>query len=128
MRIDHLALFVRDLEKIREFYETYFSAKSNARYYNPTTGLEIYFLSFPDGDTRLEIMSRPDLQDRTMNDTECGYIHFAVSVGSREEVDLLTKRLSDDGYEINRFPRVTGDGYYESVVMDPEGNRIEIVG
>jgi len=128
MRMDHVALFVRDLKKTRDFYMKYFSATSNQRYYNPVSGLETYFLTFPEGDARLEIMARPDILSRAMNETDAGYIHFAVSVGSREEVDHLTSLLSEDGYTVCRLPRVTGDGYYESVVKDPEGNQIEIVG
>ena len=125
MKIDHIALYVKDLEVSKSFYETYFDAKPNQLYHNPKTGLHTYFLSFDSG-TRLEIMWRPNLSkrlDRVMNE---GLIHFAFSVGSKEAVDTLTQKIIDAGYECFSAPRTTGDGYYESVVLDPDGNMIEI--
>ena len=125
MKIDHIALYVKDLEVSKSFYETYFGAKSNELYHNPKTGLHTYFLSFDSG-TRLEIMWRPNLSkrlDRVMNE---GLIHFAFSVGSKEAVDTLTQKIIAAGYECFSAPRTTGDGYYESVVLDPDGNMIEI--
>lgn len=125
MKIDHIALYVKDLEVSKSFYETYFRAKPNQLYHNPKTGLHIYFLSFDSG-TRLEIMWRPNLSkrlDRVMNE---GLIHFAFSVGSKEAVDTLTQKIIAAGYECFSAPRTTGDGYYESVVLDPDSNMIEI--
>lgn len=125
MKIEHIALYVTDLEATKTFYEVYFSANSNDKYHNPTTGLETYFLSFEEG-SRLELMTRPDMvsQDKPLFRT--GITHLAFSTGSKELVDQLTHRLKNDGYEVISGPRTTGDGYYESCVLDPEGNQIEI--
>lgn len=125
MRIDHLAMYVNDLEGMRSFYERYFGAVSNTKYHNPQTGLETYFLSFTDG-ARLEIMRRPDVIPQNRPDGRTGYIHLAIALGSKDEVDRLTRQLEADGYPVHSGPRTTGDGYYESVVEDPEGNRIEL--
>ena len=126
MKINHTALYVNDLEKTRTFYEEYFDAKSNKMYHNPRTGLQTYFLEF-DGGNRLEIMTKGDLHSIKKEVNNIGYIHIAFSAGSRDKVDKLTKRLENDGYKILSQPRITGDGYYESCVMDPENNQIEIV-
>lgn len=129
MRIDHLALWTFDLERIRLFYEKYFDAKAGPKYFNPKKNFESYFLSFKDG-CRLEIMQMPGiipLEHGDFRDTQhTGLIHFAVAVGDKSNVDTLTEKLRIDGYEIVGEPRLTGDGYYESVVLDPDGNRIEI--
>ncbi len=125
MRIEHIALYVRDLERAKTFFETYFSAKANGGYQNPRTNLRTYFLTFSDG-ARLELMHRPDLAERQPGLLDTGYIHLAFSVGSKAEVDRLTKSLAAAGYAILSGPRVTGDGYYESCVLGPEGNQIEI--
>lgn len=128
MLIEHLAIWVRDLERMRTFYETYFGATANDRYVNPTKQFASYFLSFPDGGPRLELMQMPGVPD-SKNDALTqflGLIHFAVSVGSEAAVDALTERLRTGGYPVVGEPRRTGDGYYESVVLDPEQNRIEI--
>lgn len=127
MKIEHLAIWVKDLEGMRNFYETYFKAKSNQKYRNDKKKFESYFLSFTEG-PRLELMNRPDIPDN-VNDLVkeyIGIIHFAVSVGSKEMVDSLTERLRTDGYSIVGEPRWTGDGYYESVILDPERNRVEV--
>lgn len=126
MKINHLAIYTKDLEKSKEFYEKYFNAKSNEKYHNPKTGLQTYFLSFPDSDVRLEIMTRPELSEREDKVMNCGFIHVAFSVGNKENVDSLTKRLVEDGFECLSGPRTTGDGYYESVVVDLDGNLLEI--
>ncbi len=126
MKIHHAALFTMDLEKMRSFYETYFGAQSGAKYCNPKTGLETYFLSFDD-DTRLEIMTRPDLQSSGDDTPRAGWAHLAFGAGSKEGVNNLTERLACDGFQIFSAPRTTGDGYYESCVSDPDGNRVEIV-
>ena len=125
MKIEHAAMYVNDLERVRDFFVRYFDAVSNDGYHNIKTGFRSYFLSFSDG-ARLEIMNRPDMSDGDKDVMHTGYIHLAFSTGSREKVDKLTKKLKDDGYEILSGPRTTGDGYYESCVLGPEGNQIEI--
>lgn len=128
MYIEHLALWVHDLEPMRTFYETYFGVTAHAKYVNATNKFASYFLSFPDGGPRLEIMQMPGIPN-SKNDALVqfsGLIHFAVSVGGEAAVDALTERLRAGGYLVVGEPRRTGDGYYESVVLDPEHNRIEI--
>lgn len=126
MKIDHAAMYVKNLEAAKAFFETYFGAAANAKYRNPSTGLETYFLTFDCG-ARLEIMRRPGLESAAQGPRQ-GYAHLALQVGGREGVDSLTARLKADGYTILSGPRETGDGYYESCVLDAEGNSIEIVG
>ena len=111
---------------MKAFYEAYFNASSNLGYQNIKTELRTYFLSFEDN-TRLEIMTRPSLENRTKAPLQTGYIHLAFSVGSKDKVDSLTATLEKDGYTVLSNPRTTGDGYYESCVLDPDGNQIEIV-
>ena len=125
IKIDHIALFTTDLEKTKEFFIKYFGALSNEGYHNKNTGFRSYFLSFSDG-ARLEIMNRPETKFISAEDYSEGYHHIAFCVGSKEKVDDLTKRLSDDGYRILSGPRTTGDGYYESCIVAIEGNQIEI--
>ncbi len=125
MRIDHVAVYTKKLERLKAFYEYYFGGTCNTKYKNKTTGLETYFISFQDG-SRLEIMTRPVLDDASKELFHTGYIHIAFSVGSAENVDALTQKLEQDGYPIISHPRTTGDGYYESCVLDPDGNQIEI--
>ncbi len=125
MRIEHIAMYVNDLEKAKVFFETYLDAKSNEGYHNKTTDFKSYFLSFEDG-ARLEIMNKPEMQDEEKTLNRTGYIHIAFSVGSKEKVDILTERLKNDGYDVVSGPRITGDGYYESCIVGLEGNQIEI--
>ena len=126
MNIEHLAIWVRDLESSRSFYETYFGAKAGEKYHNPTKSFSSYFLSFASG-PRLELMHRPDIGKLLGEGQEVlGITHFAIQVGSQKNVDVLTDRLKTDGFNVVGKPRTTGDGYYESVVLDLEGNRIEI--
>lgn len=125
MRIEHIAMYVKDLEATRNFFEKYFHAKSNEGYYNKTTGFRSYFLSFDNG-ARLEIMNRPMLEGAEQTLMHTGYIHIAFSLGSKEAVDELTARIKQDGYEVISGPRTTGDGYYESCIVGIEGNQIEI--
>ncbi len=128
MKIEHLAIWVKDLEAMRDFYEKYFEAQAGERYHNPQKGFYSYFLSFAEG-CRLELMTMPNIPD-TKNDTYLqfmGIIHFAFTLGSKTKVDQLTEILRKDGYEVIGEPRTTGDGYYESVILDPEKNRVEIV-
>jgi lactoylglutathione lyase len=127
MKIEHLAIYVKNLDNMRSFYCQYFGGVSNQRYENPVTGLQSYFLSFSDG-ARVELMTRPGTMPAENYEYTLGLAHLAFDVGSREEVDSLTSRLENDGYTVSRCPRVTGEGYYESVILDPEGNRIEITG
>lgn len=125
MKIEHIAMYVKDLEKTKTFFEIYLNARANADYHNPKTDFRSYFLSFDDG-ARLEIMNKPQMQDSPKTLTQTGYIHIAFSVGSKEKVDELTVKLKEDGYEIISGPRITGDGYYESCVVGIEDNQIEI--
>lgn len=129
MKIEHAALWTEDLERARAFYEAYFGADAGARYENPRHGFASYFLRFPGGQARLELMQRPGLAPRPPladGAQALGWAHLAFEVGTPDDVDALTRRLAGDGFRVLDGPRRTGDGYYESVVLDPEGNRIEI--
>lgn len=126
MRIDHVAMYVNDLERMKNFYQKYFNATCNDMYHNKTTGLQTYFLTFEDG-ARLEIMHKPNLDWFNGGPNQAGYIHLAFRLGSREKVDSMTAQFSKDGYLVISGPRVTGDGYYESCILDPERNQIELV-
>lgn len=126
MPIDHLAIWTADLEKMKDFYVRYFRMTAGARYHNPAKKFTSYFLSSPGSSVRLELMHRPDVAARVHNGMQAGLAHLAVGVGSRERVNRLTEELRADGFVVEGEPRTTGDGYYESVVLDPEGNRIEI--
>ncbi len=125
MRIEHVALYVINIERAKIFFEKYFEAKAGELYHNKTTGFSSYFLSFSDG-TRLEIMTSPAVSDDKKKMTRSGFIHIAFSLGSRENVDELTERMKNDGYTVASGPRTTGDGYYESCILDAEGNQIEL--
>lgn len=125
MRIEHIAMYVNDLEGTRKFFEQYMGAISNNMYHNEKTGFKSYFLAFGDG-ARLEIMNKPDMDDADKSLQRTGFIHIAFSVGSKEKVDLLTTQMKKDGYEVISGPRTTGDGYYESCIIGIEGNQIEI--
>ena len=125
MKINLVAMYVRDLEAVKDFFVRFFDAVSNEMYHNPRTGLKSYFLSFEDG-ARLEIMSRPDMTEWTIELCQIGYIHLAFSVVSKAQVDRLTSSLQVQGYAVLSGPRFTGDGFYESCVLGPEGNQIEI--
>ena len=134
---------------MRQFFIDYFDARSNEQYHNPRTGLRTYILSFTEGSTRLELMQRteqrepssslewpsrdgrrqsqrPDVQDADPSQPTIGYVHLSFAVGSRKGVDLLTRRLAADGYTVTSGPRTTGDGYYESCILGPEGIQIEL--
>jgi lactoylglutathione lyase len=127
MKIEHIAFWVKDLEAMRLFYETYFLGISGKKYYNPHKNFSSYFLHFESG-ARLELMHKPmiDSNYSEKNTEYLGITHLAFSVGSPEKVDTLTEKLRKDGYRIVGEARTTGDGYYESVVLDPEGNQLEI--
>lgn len=124
MKIEHIGLWVRDLEKMKNFYEKYFDGAAGELYHNQTTNFRSYFLTFPDGETRLELMNKPELIDRT--DEAFGYAHLAYQVADEAAVDALHKQLVVAGYKHINGPRTTGDHYYEAVIEDPEGNLVEI--
>lgn len=125
MMIEHIAMYVKDLETARDFFVKYLGGRSNAGYHNKNTGFRSYFISFEDG-ARLELMNKPDLEDLEKPLNRTGYVHIAFSVGSQEKVDEITTRLKNDGFEVVSGPRTTGDGYYESCVVVFEGNQIEL--
>ena len=127
MKIEHVAIWAKDLEKLKNFYIKYFNATANKKYFNPAKNFSSYFLSFVSG-ARLEVMQMPTIPSSNNNayDQFTGLVHLAFSVGSEDNVDSLTQLLQRDGFEVLDGPRRTGDGYYESCVLDPEGNRIEI--
>lgn len=122
--ITHIAVYATDLEKSRDYYIRYFGGKSNTIYKN-SKGFSSYFISFESG-ARLEIMHHTDLMKRDVSDKVNGWSHIAFSVGSREMVLELTRQITEDGYQLYSPPRETGDGYFESCVADPDGNRVEI--
>lgn len=124
MQVEHVAIWAQDIDQLKTFYETYFGARASARYVNPRKQFASYFLEFGAG-ARLELMQRPGLADRA-GDEQLGWAHVAMAVGSETAVDQLTQRLLAAGYQLVDGPRRTGDGYYESVILDPEGNRVEI--
>jgi len=126
MKIEHLAIWTENLETLRSFYVKHFGARSNEKYHNPTRQFSSYFLSF-EGGCRLELMQVPGLTSHEpVSQYFQGLAHFAISVGSKDEVNRMTEQLRQAGHTVKGEPRWTGDGYYESVVLDPDGNTIEI--
>ena len=125
MKIEHIAMYVNDLEKAKGFFVKYLDGKANQMYYNIKTNFRSYFIYFDDG-ARLEIMNKPEMSDVEKPVNRTGYIHIAFSVGSGEKVNKLTDLLTADGYEVISSSRTTGDGYYESCIIAVEGNQIEI--
>ena len=125
MNIEHIAMYVNNLEAARQFFIDYLGAVSNDGYHNPNTGFRSYFLSFGGG-ARLELMSSPHTVDQEKAPARTGYAHIAFRLGSREKVDGLTARLRADGFPVLSGPRTTGDGYYESCVVAIEDNQIEL--
>jgi lactoylglutathione lyase len=124
MKIEHIALYVKDLEKSRDFYCSYFEGKASEIYMNHVKMFSSYFISFDDG-SRLELMHQRH-RDHLIAIENLGLHHFAFSVGSKELVDIYTEKLRINGFKIAGEPRLTGDGYYESIVLDPDGNLVEI--
>jgi len=127
MKIDHIAIWTQQLEKMKLFYEKYFNGKAGKKYINPRKNFESYFVEFDSG-TRLELMEKPEVNSKLHEDLEnyLGITHFAFSTGERKKVEQLTEQLRADGYQIIGEPRITGDGFYESVALDPDGNKVEI--
>lgn len=126
-KIEHLAIWVEDIELIRQFYIKYFDVTCGNIYINPTRGFTSYFLSFGEDKTRIEFMHISSIANPPSRGNLKGLAHFAISVGGKCAVDSLTERLRSDGYEVVGEPRMSGDGYYESVILDPEGNYVEIL-
>lgn len=127
MKIDHIAIWTTDLELVKDFYVKYFKMECSDKYVNSKKKFSSYFLSFEGESTRIEIMHREDIAEvMRRNPMTPGLTHLSISVGSRDKVDILTEVLRNDGYKIAGEPRTTGDGYYESVVKDCEGNLVEI--
>jgi len=125
MKIEHIAMYVNELEKARDFFTGFLGGTSNDGYHNRNTGFRSYFISFEDG-ARLELMNRPEVAETDRSSDRMGYAHIAFSAGSREKVDELTERLRSAGYEVRSGSRTTGDGCYESCIVGLEGNLIEI--
>ena len=130
-RIDHAALWVSDLAGARDFYVGWFAGRSNGEYHNPATGLRTFIISFdPDATggrgARLELMSRPDIIARPESEA-LGWAHVSFALSGCTDVDELAARARAAGVPVVDGPRRTGDGYYEAVLLDPEGNRVEIV-
>lgn len=124
MKIEHISAYLSDIDEGKEFFEKFFEGTSSKQYHNKSTGFRSYFISFDDG-SRLEIMSKPDHKLKDV-ESRIGYAHLAMSVGSKEKVDELTKALKDNGFKVVSGPRTTGDGYYESCVKGVEDILIEI--
>lgn len=124
MKIEHTAVYVKNLKQARDFFLKYFEGHAGEKYVNTKNGFMSYFISFSEG-SRLELMSQTDRNEFIQRDC-LGYAHIAISVGKKEKVITLTEQLRDDGFEVVSEPRITGDGYFESCIMDREGNFIEI--
>ncbi|MDO4244073.1 MAG: VOC family protein [Actinomyces sp.] len=130
--LDHAAIWVADLDGARDFYSHWFNGHANGLYENPVTGLRSHILHFcddgvPDGRrARLEIMTRPDVL-ASGGQAGLGWAHVSFAVPGPADVDRLASDMAQAGIEVVDGPRLTGDGYYEAVVLDPEGNRVEIV-
>jgi lactoylglutathione lyase len=126
MQITHIALWTNDLERMKRFYTEFFQGEANTKYYNPKTGFSSYFIAFQSG-VRLEIMHKTNILDKHDHETiSTGYVHIAFSVGNEENVVVLTDKIREKGYPVLSEPRWTGDGYFESCIADPDGNRVEI--
>ncbi len=127
MKIEHIALWSDDIERLKNFYIKYFNAEANSKYKNSQKNYTSYFLSF-NGGARLELMQMPDIPENSNDPLKQykGFIHIAISVGSDTLVEKITEQLKSDGYRVISGPRHTGDGYYESCILDPDSNRIEI--
>lgn len=128
MKLEHVAVWVDDIELMREFYLKYLNVSCNDKYVNPTKNYTSYFLTFNEGGARIELMNRPDVSENDkLRYMLKGLAHICISTGGKEAVNDLTERFRQDGYTIASEPRTSGDGYYESAVLDPEGNYIELL-
>ncbi len=125
MKIEHVAMYVNDLEAAKDFFVNYLGGQSNDGYHNTTTDFRSYFICFDDG-ARLEIMNKPEMVDSSKELNRTGFAHIAFSVGSKKAVDDITDKLRTSGYRVVSGPRTTGDGYYESCIIAIEDNQIEI--
>jgi len=126
MNIAHIAIWTKDLEAMKDFYTRYFGGESNEKYTNPLKQFESYFISF-EGGAKLELMRKSSVYQPLNTEERLGIAHLAFNLGSKEAVLSLTERLRSDGFTIVGEPRTTGDGYFESLVLDLEGNRIELL-
>ena len=126
MKLHHIAIWTFRLEELKEFYVRFLGGKSNEKYVNPKKGFESYFISFDEGPS-LELMSRPDVQNTVVEENRVGLTHLAFTFPGQEEVLRFTEEMRSEGYTIAGEPRTSGDGYFESVILDPDGNRIECV-
>jgi lactoylglutathione lyase len=127
MRLHHIAIWTTDLEKMKDFYLKFFDCSASDMYENKIKHFRSYFISFKEGaqGAQIELMNRDDISAQNES-LRTGYAHISIDVGSKQAVDKITEVIKSDGYTIESYPRTTGDGYYESVILDPEGNRIEI--
>ena len=125
MKIEHIAIWTKDIEKMRSFYMNYFNMECSDIYHNPTKKFTSYFLSFKNSKTRIELMHNPEIATMK-DDTFLGFTHIAISVENKENVNTLTEQIRSDGFQVVGEARTTGDRYYESVILDCEENRIEI--
>lgn len=130
MKLEHIALWTENLEKMKDFYAGYLNGVPGEKYVSEhefSTLFQSYFLTFDSG-SRLEIMQMDTIPDINTQRQQCiGLTHLAFSMSKAEEVQQLTERIKDDGYTVVLEPHYTGDGYYESCVLDPDGNRVELV-
>lgn len=128
MKIEHIAIWVKDIETMKDFYVKYFDGVANDKYVNLQKSFESYFITFKSG-SRLEIMAKSTIKEliKDLNDEYYGYAHLAFRLGSKEKVNTLTSQLKEEGVNVIGEPRLTGDGYYESCILDPEGNRVELM-
>ncbi|SFM87017.1 lactoylglutathione lyase [Chitinophaga sp. YR627] len=128
MKIDHVAFWVEDLEAMRNFYLTYFDTTCGERYVNPVKQFSSYFITFNDGGSRIELMHRADIGGSNQHrGFVTGIAHLAITVGDRQQVDTMIAHFSAQGFKVIGEPRVSGDGYYEGVILDPEENVIELL-
>ncbi len=123
MKVEHIAIWVEDIEKMKAFYQKYFDVSSTELYHNKKTDFRSYFLTFEEG-SRIELTTKQHLSDRVAD--SLGYAHIALAVGDKSAVDDFAERFVKDGYPLLNGPRTTGDGYYEAIIQDPEGNLIEL--
>ena len=127
MKIEHIAIWTKDLDRLKDYYVRFFNGKSNQKYLNPKTQFESYFISFQSG-CRLELMTIPNIETKGNNSlNHTGIAHLAFEVNSKHEVDLKAKELEIAGFPILKGPRITGDGYYEFETIDVDGNKIEVI-